>query len=138
MLGQARVLWEIGPAGTDLASLRARLDLDAGYLSRLPRALERDRLVQLRAGEVDGGERVASLIRAGRAESSVLDEKSDELARSILAPLSSGQRERLVSAMAEVERLLVASMVQISVRPPTDPQARLCVRSYTVTGPRPQ
>jgi len=32
--------------------------------------------------------------------------------------------------MAEVERLLVASMVETSIRPPTDPQARLCLRSY--------
>ena len=41
-LGQARLLWEIGPDGAGLRSLRARLDLDSGYLSRLLRALEAD------------------------------------------------------------------------------------------------
>ncbi len=32
-LGQARLLWEIGPDGSDVRRLRARLDLDSGYLS---------------------------------------------------------------------------------------------------------
>ncbi|HEX7132778.1 MAG TPA: hypothetical protein VF228_09390, partial [Iamia sp.] len=36
-LGQARLLWEIGEAGADVRDLRARLDLDSGYLSRLLR-----------------------------------------------------------------------------------------------------
>jgi len=44
-LGQARVLWEIGPQGRDIKTLRARLDLDSGYLSRLLRSLEGDGLV---------------------------------------------------------------------------------------------
>ncbi len=42
-LGQARVLWEIGPDGCDVRSLRARLELDSGYLSRLLRSLESSR-----------------------------------------------------------------------------------------------
>ena len=44
-LGQARLLWEIGPDGSDVRRLRARLDLDSGYLSRLLRSLEDDGLV---------------------------------------------------------------------------------------------
>ena len=36
---QARLLWEIGPSGSELRSLRARLDLDSGHLTRLVRAL---------------------------------------------------------------------------------------------------
>ncbi|MGZ8632922.1 MAG: MarR family transcriptional regulator, partial [Solirubrobacteraceae bacterium] len=36
-LGASRVLWEIGGDGSDLRVLRARLDLDSGYLSRLVR-----------------------------------------------------------------------------------------------------
>jgi DNA-binding MarR family transcriptional regulator/GNAT superfamily N-acetyltransferase len=129
-LGQARVLWEIGAAGAPLASLRARLDLDSGYLSRLLRTLEADGLVVVRLAAGDGRERTAHLTAAGRAEWSVLDARSDELAQSMLAPLTSRQRERLVAAMSEVERLLLASMVQIQVCPPADPHARFCIRSY--------
>lgn len=39
-LGEARVLWEVGPDGCDVKTLRERLQLDSGYLSRLLRALE--------------------------------------------------------------------------------------------------
>lgn len=39
-LGEARVLWEIGLEGAEVRRLRSRLSLDAGYLSRLLRALE--------------------------------------------------------------------------------------------------
>ena len=48
-LGASRTLWEIGAAETDLRTLRARLDLDSGYLSRLVAGLERDGLVERRA-----------------------------------------------------------------------------------------
>ncbi len=41
-MGQARLLWEIGPDGADLRALRARLGLDSGYLSRLIGSLEAD------------------------------------------------------------------------------------------------
>ena len=129
-LGQARLLWEIDLGGAPLASLRSRLDLDSGYLSRLLRALEADGLVVVRTSSDDGRERIAHLTAAGRAERSVLDARSDDLAHSILAPLTSRQRERLVAAMSEVERLLLASMVEIHVRPPGDPHARFCIRSY--------
>src|SRR5260370_6846327 len=44
-LGQARLLWEIGPDGADVRRLRSRLGLDSGYLSRLLRSLENDGLV---------------------------------------------------------------------------------------------
>lgn len=129
-LGQARLLWEIGLAGAPLASLRSQLDLDSGYLSRLLRVLEADGLVVVRTSSDDGRERIAHLTAAGRAERSVLDARSDDLAQSILAPLTSRQRERLVAAMSEVERLLLASMVEIRLRPPDDPHARFCIRSY--------
>jgi DNA-binding MarR family transcriptional regulator/GNAT superfamily N-acetyltransferase len=130
-LGQARLLWEIGPGGAEVAALRARLGLDAGYLSRLLRALEADGLVVVGAGTGgDGRVREAGLTAAGQAEWAVLDQASDELARSILGPLSDGQRSRLATAMAEVERLLMASMVELGPCPPGDSRARASVRAY--------
>jgi DNA-binding MarR family transcriptional regulator/GNAT superfamily N-acetyltransferase len=132
-LAQARLLWEIGPGGAEVAALRARLGLDSGYLSRLLRTLESDGLVTVGpAGQAagDGRVRVAALTDAGRAEWAELDKRSDELAWSILGPLSEQRRERLVAAMAEVERLLIASMVVIEPCPPGDPRARACVRAY--------
>jgi ribosomal protein S18 acetylase RimI-like enzyme len=129
-LGQARLLWEIGPDGAGLRSLRARLDLDSGYLSRLLRALEADGLVTVDSGGPDGRVRTARLTSSGLAERAELDRRADGAAASILRPLSRSQRDRLVSAMAEVERLLVAAAVEISVRDPADPAARACLRAY--------
>jgi len=132
-LAQARLLWEIGPGGAEVAELRARLGLDSGYLSRLLRTLEGDGLVTVGPAEQSGGDarvRVAALTEAGRGEWAELDKRSDELAVSILEPLTERRRHRLVAAMAEVERLLIASMVDIGPCPPADPRARACVRAY--------
>jgi GNAT superfamily N-acetyltransferase/DNA-binding MarR family transcriptional regulator len=129
-LGQARLLWEIGPDGSDVRSLRSRLDLDSGYLSRLLRALQQDGLIVVERSGTDGRARTARLTSPGLAERAVLDRRSDDVANSILGPLSEPQRTRLTSAMAEVERLLVASAVRIAVRDPRHPDARFCLRAY--------
>ncbi len=129
-LGQARLLWEIGPAGSDVRALRSRLDLDSGYLSRLLRSLENDGLVVVEPSGADGRVRAARLTRQGLAERAVLDQQSDEAAESILRPLSAAQRDRLIAAMAEVERLLVASAVQIAPADPRHPGARYCMSAY--------
>ncbi|MEV6694701.1 bifunctional helix-turn-helix transcriptional regulator/GNAT family N-acetyltransferase [Micromonospora sp. NPDC051196] len=129
-LAQSRLLWEIGPAGAEVAALRNRLDLDAGYLSRLLRTLEGAGLVTVTPAEGDGRVRMARLTEAGRAEWALLDRRSDELAWSMLAPLTTGQRDRLTTAMNEVQRLLMASMVTVEACPPADPRARACLRAY--------
>ncbi|MGW0504573.1 GNAT family N-acetyltransferase [Micromonospora sp. NPDC003241] len=129
-LGQARLLWEIGPAGAEVARLRNRLDLDAGHLSRLLRTLEAAGLVVVGPGGGDRRVRSARLTEAGHVEWNLLDRRSDELAWSMLAPLTDGQRDRLTAAMAEVERLLMASLVTIAPCHPRDPRARACLRAY--------
>lgn len=129
-LGQARVLWEVGPDGRDVRDLRSRLDLDSGYLSRLLRALERDGLVTVEANEADGRLRTVRLTAAGEAERAELDRRSDDAAASLLGPLAGPQRGRLVTAMAEVERLLAASAIRVGVRDPRSGDAQRCLRAY--------
>src|ERR1700734_2663975 len=82
-LGEARVLWEIGPAGCDLGTLRERLGLDSGYLSRLLRSLETDRLIEVSTSAQDRRARVLRLTARGRREWTKLDERSDKLAASL-------------------------------------------------------
>jgi DNA-binding MarR family transcriptional regulator/GNAT superfamily N-acetyltransferase len=129
-LGASRVLWEIGAEGTDLRSLRARLDLDSGYLSRLVRSLEQDGLVALQPGAGDKRVRTVRLTDAGRAERDLLDRRSDDLASSLLVSLSDVQRGRLVEAMGVVERLLTAGLVNVDVEDPASTAARFCIESY--------
>jgi DNA-binding MarR family transcriptional regulator/GNAT superfamily N-acetyltransferase len=129
-LGQARLLWEIGPEGADVRRLRSRLDLDSGYLSRLLRSLENDGLVVVEQSQSDGRVRSARLTDEGLAERAELDRRSDDAAVAILEPLMPSQRSRLVTAMAEVERLLVASMIQVGTCDPRHPHGRWCLTSY--------
>src|SRR5262249_29183230 len=56
--------------------------------------------------------------------------RADALARSVVAPLSVEQRDRLIAAMAEIERLMCASAVQITAEAPDSADARLCLEQY--------
>ncbi len=129
-LGESRVLWEIASEGTEVRALRARLGLDSGYTSRVLRTLERQGLVTLTASPGDRRVRLVHLTDAGRAERTLLDVRSDSVARGILGPLSDGERTRLLAAMNEVERLLRASPLQIELADPASPDARRCFERY--------
>jgi DNA-binding MarR family transcriptional regulator/GNAT superfamily N-acetyltransferase len=129
-LGEARLLWEIGLDGCEVRLLRSRLGLDSGYLSRLLRSLEAAALVELVTSGSDRRVRVARLTAAGRVERAALDARADAHARSLLVPLSARQRERLLAAMGEVERLLTAASVSITAVDPEHPDARYCIAEY--------
>ena len=129
-LGECRVLYEIGLEGATARDVRARLGLDPAYLARLVGALERDGLV--RGSEGPAGPETAHLrlTSAGRALLRDLDRDSNDLAASVLAPLSAGQRERLTRAQAEVRRLLAVSMVSVAAEDPSSDDARWCLSHY--------
>jgi DNA-binding MarR family transcriptional regulator len=122
-LGECRVLYEIGLAGAAPRDVRARLGLDRAHLTRLVGSLERDGLIE----QSDGRLRLTS---AGRSLLSELERDSDELAASVLAPLSGEQRTRLTRAQAEVRRLLAVSMVSVAVEDPASDDARWCLSHY--------
>jgi DNA-binding MarR family transcriptional regulator/N-acetylglutamate synthase-like GNAT family acetyltransferase len=129
-LGESRLLWEIGENSCEVRALRARLDLDSGYLSRLLRSLEADALIEVGPSEHDRRVRTARLTRKGSAERAVLDRRSEALAWSMLEQLDDAQRERLVAAMDEVDRLLTAALVQIECIDPAHPDAQRCLVEY--------
>src|SRR2546430_9117941 len=79
-LGQARLLWEIGPAGSDVRLLRSRLDLDSGYLSRLLRSLESDGLVAVEPSQADRRVRPGRLPPPRLAQRAGRDPRSREAA----------------------------------------------------------
>jgi DNA-binding MarR family transcriptional regulator/GNAT superfamily N-acetyltransferase len=129
-MGESRMLWEIGLDGTEVRELRARLGLDSGYASRVLRSLEQEGLITVEASPDDGRVRNVRLTSAGRAERAELDRRADEVAWSFLEPLDTAQREKLVIAMTDVQRLLLASMVDMVIEDPTTPDARWCVEQY--------
>jgi len=129
-LGESRVLWEIGPEGAEVRVLRRRLGLDSGYFSRVLTSLEQQGMIAVRVSPDDRRVRHATLTETGLAERAELDRRSDNLAIRMLEPLSAPQREALVAAMSEVERLLQSSMVRFGVEAPTSADARWCVDQY--------
>ena len=129
-LVESRLLFEIGQGGAPVGELRARLGLDSGYTSRLLRALEAKGLATTRRGSEDGRVRTARLTRAGMAEFRRINALSDDLARSMLSTLSQNQAQRLMSSMAEVERLLRASSVEVAAADPHGSEARCCLEQY--------
>jgi len=129
-LGEARLIFEVGFDGADLRALRLRLGLDSGYMSRMAQSLSRQGLLEARKDPRDGRLRRVVLTQKGRLELQAYDRLSDRLAASMLEPLDARQRERLVRAMGEVERLLGAARVKVDFEPPTGDVARQCLESY--------
>jgi DNA-binding MarR family transcriptional regulator/GNAT superfamily N-acetyltransferase len=129
-LGEARLIFEVGRDGAEVRALRERLGLDSGYMSRLLRALEAQNLVRVIKAPDDARQRRVELTAKGRAELATYNRLSDTLAGSMLTPLDPTQRERLVAAMAEVERLLRTAAIIVDVEPPTSADARWCLDQY--------
>jgi ribosomal protein S18 acetylase RimI-like enzyme len=115
-MGESRTLWEIGLGGTEIRDLRA--------------LLEQEGLITVETSSGDGRVRYVQLTDAGRAERAELDRRADEVAWSFLKPLDAAQRDRLVTAMSDVQRLLLASMVDMAIEDPTTPDARWCIEQY--------
>ena len=129
-LAVSRLLWEVGTEGGEVVTLRSRLGVDSGQMSRMLRALEADGLVTVMPSGADARVRVARLTEKGLRERALLDQRSDELAGSILDPLDENQRADLVAAMRTVERLIAASLVEIRAVDPESPDAQRCLRAY--------
>jgi len=129
-MGNSRTLWEIGPEGVEMRTLRARLGLDSGYASRVLQSLQRERLITIVPSPEDGRVRLVKLTAAGQAERAELDRLADGVAWSFLEPLTDRQREDVVTAATQLERLLRASMVTMEAEDPSTPDARWCIQQY--------
>ena len=129
-LSLSRLLWEIGTEGGEVVMLRSRLGVDSGQMSRMLRALESDGLVTVAPSVVDARVRVLRLTPKGLAERAILDERSNEVAASILNPLDDAQRAELVSAMRTVEVLIVTSHIELRQVDPVGSDAQRCLRAY--------
>lgn len=129
-LGESRLLFEIGREGCEIRRLRARLGLDSGYAARMLRSLETQGLVRIEPSPRDARVRLARPTSRGLRELGAIDRLSDASAEALLAPLDPSRRARLVAAMADVERLIQASAIEIAVEKPSSAEAHWCVGEY--------
>ena len=131
-LGASARCGRSAPPTTDLRALRARL----GARLRLSEPARRRRWsargwssARPHAGR-PARARGPAHRRRGAPSARELDRASDALAASLLAPLGERQRERLVEAMATVERLLTAGLVEVAAGgPPRAADAQRCLAS---------
>jgi DNA-binding MarR family transcriptional regulator/GNAT superfamily N-acetyltransferase len=129
-LGEARLLFEIGHDGASLRELRSRLGLDAGYLSRMVRALEAQALVRVSVHPTDSRLRMAELTPAGLVEVKEQNRRANRLAEGLLSGLDARQRDELTAAVAVAERLLRLAAITVELVDGASRDARDCLAGY--------
>jgi DNA-binding MarR family transcriptional regulator/GNAT superfamily N-acetyltransferase len=106
-LTEARVLHALAQRdGATATWLCEELGIDAGYLSRILRGFERQKLIFRSPSPQDGRQTLISLTAAGRDAYEPLDRASQSDIGDLLAPLPDADQERLVGAMRTVATLL--------------------------------
>ncbi|HEV2189175.1 MAG TPA: helix-turn-helix domain-containing GNAT family N-acetyltransferase [Stellaceae bacterium] len=106
-LTEGRVLYALAHRdGATATWLCEELGLDPGYLSRLLRGFEQQKLISRNPSPQDGRQTLLSLTPAGRDAYEPLDRASQSDIGNLLAPLDEADQERLVGAMRTVSSLL--------------------------------
>ncbi|HET6499957.1 MAG TPA: helix-turn-helix domain-containing GNAT family N-acetyltransferase [Amycolatopsis sp.] len=106
-LTEARVLYELAQEGvTEVTELRRRLDLDAGYASRLLGKLERRGLLARHRSADDGRRQVITLTETGRAEQGTIEAATVTQIGTLLERLSEHDQHRLLAAMRLITTLV--------------------------------
>ncbi|MBL0935444.1 MAG: MarR family transcriptional regulator [Rhizobiaceae bacterium] len=127
-LGAARVLNAVGRGITDVASIRAYLDLDSGLMSRLLRSLETEGLILTSADPGDARRRLVALSEAGAREFQAYEDLSDARARNFL--VRSGRIDKLLGAIDLVATALIGERIDIREVDPRNAAARACLEHY--------
>jgi DNA-binding MarR family transcriptional regulator/GNAT superfamily N-acetyltransferase len=109
-LSEARVLYELAHR-EDLAAkeIGIELGLDPGYLSRIIQNFDENGLITRKPLPTDRRQYRLSLTAKGRQAFAKLDRSSHDDVSDMLAALPRGDDQRLIEAMATIERLLGTS-----------------------------
>jgi DNA-binding MarR family transcriptional regulator len=106
-LAEVRVLYELAHRpGTTAVELSRDLGLDQGYLSRILRRFDRERLLRRAPAEHDRRRALLSLTAKGERTFAPLNTGARDHVEALMAPLSANERKALVKAMRAIEELL--------------------------------
>jgi DNA-binding MarR family transcriptional regulator/GNAT superfamily N-acetyltransferase len=109
-LSEARVLYELANRENLAAKeIGIELGLDPGYLSRIVQNFDEKGLITRKPLEADRRQYLLSLTARGRQAFARLDRSSHDEVAAMLAALPRGDGQRLIAAMAAIERLLDTS-----------------------------
>ncbi|HEY2516848.1 MAG TPA: helix-turn-helix domain-containing GNAT family N-acetyltransferase [Polyangiaceae bacterium] len=106
-LTEARALFELAQReATEVAELRRRLGLDAGYLSRLLAEFRDRGLLSTGVSKADARKQVARLTAKGKRAAGELDGRAVEHVARLLEPLAEREQREMVAALETATRLL--------------------------------
>jgi DNA-binding MarR family transcriptional regulator/GNAT superfamily N-acetyltransferase len=106
-LTEARVIFELAQGEqVEVVTLRRRLGLDPGYLSRILSRYESDGLIIRSRSTSDARRQVVRLTAAGRSAYKTLDERSARQIEAVLEGLAGEERRRLLDGMATIRDVL--------------------------------
>jgi DNA-binding MarR family transcriptional regulator/GNAT superfamily N-acetyltransferase len=130
-LSEARVLYELAnrenPAAKEIG---IELGLDPGYLSRIVQNFDEKGLITRKPLASDRRQYLLGLTAKGRQAFAKLDRSSHDDVAAMLAGLPRGDGQRLIAAMATIERLLGASSPPAILREPRPGDMGWVVQSH--------
>ena len=129
-LGASRLLWEMGDAPVEVATLRTRLGLDPAYASRLIASLEAEGLVTLAPSPSDARAKVVVRTPEGTKEVATLDTLADAAAAGRLAHLDDAELAKVEDAARTITRALMKRHIKVQVEDPESRDAQWCVGEY--------
>lgn len=108
-LTEARVIYELAHhEQTTATHLGQELGLDAGYLSRILRRIQKRGLIEKRPSEADARQNLVSLTEQGQEAFAQLNAASRGEIEAMLSEFTEEEQHRLIQAMHTIEELLAA------------------------------
>jgi DNA-binding MarR family transcriptional regulator len=106
-LAEARILYEVHTAGSIQAShIMQVMHIDRGYLSRLLKQLEKNKLIARLPSSQDARVFMITLTPKGAKEFQQLNKASDEQIGQLINPLPEPRRQELVAHMQAIMEIL--------------------------------
>ena len=130
-LSEARVLYELAHR-EDLSAkeIGSELGLDAGYLSRIVQNFDENGLITRKPLPSDRRQYRLALTGKGRQSFAKLERSTKDDVAAMLSALPTGGRERLIGAMADIERLLGSVPQPATLREPRPGDMGWVVQSH--------
>lgn len=110
-LPEVRIMFELYYNSKLTASdIIALIDIDKGYLSRILKKFEKNKLIYKAESEADRRTVFLQLSAKGKKEFEVLNKASDQQIENLLKTLSDKECHELTQRMSEIQKLLTKSL----------------------------
>jgi len=106
-LTEVRVLYELGHVdGLTATDIKKQLELDSGYLSRLLKKFENEKLISRSKSPNDSRQSLIALTTAGNKILEPLIKASSQKIENLLLQVSVSERKRLIDSMHSIQNTL--------------------------------